>query len=566
MDQVPDEDDSRPLRRPRMLEAITQTLSAGLPVSFRKGWRAKGTATGPQDTGRDIPGGSGDFPGEESAAPSTEQETAGGTGEPEGPFAEPTVGEGPTAPAQLRMSERRKFLDQRGFYEPRCRSIKTTTRQAEALNIAIAGPPSSPRGLFVGQDVISGQMVVHDVFQAYEDNVISSPNYVVLGDVGKGKSSLLKTWAVLRPLILAGRRAVVIDKKLQRWPDGSRSGENTMLARFLGSEPVIFRIGGGGSCINPLDPRIASLVDEEDEEGNVPAGQEERPAGQSMLLRTIMHRALDRPLSPREGKALREAHRAALTSGLNGGYEPTLKDVYLALLHPSQQAADHAVTSVAELREWGRDSAYEMERLISDDLSGLIDGPTSSDVRLDSRLTVFDLSLLPEEGPSLSIVMTIINTWLSNLLANEQGRWQTHFVVEEGWHLVTGPTAKVFQRNWKLARGLGLSNGVAIHHPSDIDPLSPAIALLKEAETVFIYGQARQDDALECVRLFGLPHTALDTIRQLPQGVCLLKIGSRPPLLVRHLRSSIESELTNTDSGMFQRLAPGEPPPEEDSA
>lgn len=451
--------------------------------------------------------------------------------------------------------KRRKTWERLGCYDPAYEGIKSTTRQAEALNVAMAGPPSSPRGLFVGQDTISGQMVLHDVFQAYEDGLITSPNFVVLGDVGKGKSSLLKTWAVLRPLILAGRRAVVIDKKLQRWPDGTMSGENTMLARFFGHEPISFAIGGGQSCINPLDPRISALVDDPQLDGPTldaaPVdAADQRPAGQSMLIRAVLHRALDRPLTPREGRALREAHRTALRVGREQGREPTLRDIHRALLYPDEVSAREAVTTVDQLREWGRDSAYELDRLIEDDLRGLIDGPTTANVRLDSGLTVFDVSRLPEEGPALPVVMTVINTWLSNLLANDPSHTRTHFVVEEGWHLVAGPTAKVFQRNWKMARGLGLSNGVAIHHISDIPADSPAIALLKEAETVFVYGQARQDDADECLRLFGFPSNVRQAIRQLPKGVCLLKVGAQPTLMVRHLRSDIETELTNTDAGM----------------
>ncbi len=464
----------------------------------------------------------------------------------------------PPPPAHTPL-RRRKWLDKGTYYEPGYGGMKTTTRQAEALNVAMAGPPSSPKGLFVGQDAVSGQMVLHDVFQAYEDGLLTSPNFVVIGDVGKGKSSLLKTWAVLRPLILAGRRAVVIDKKLQRWADGTRSGENTQLARFFGAEPIAFRIGGGGSCINPLDPAIAALVDErqDGEDGtDLDALDGERPAGQSMLLRGILHRALDRPLTPREGKAVREAHRAALLVGSRESRQATLRDVYDALLHPSADAAERAVTSHEDMREWGRDAAYELDRLIDDDLRGLIDGPTTPNVRLNSQLTVFDVSRLPEEGPALPVVMTIINTWLSNLLATERQRWRTHFIVEEGWHLVAGPTAKVFQRNWKLARGLGLSNGVAIHHVSDVPEDSPAVALLKEAETTFIYGQARHNDAAECVRLFGLPAVTGDIIRTLPKGVCLMKVGSRPPLMVRHLRSEIEGVLTNTDSAMVSGSSP----------
>src|SRR5262245_21870432 len=46
---------------------------------------------------------------------------------------------------------RRRWLDRARYYEPSYAGMKTTTRQAEALNIAMAGPPSSQQGLFVGQ-------------------------------------------------------------------------------------------------------------------------------------------------------------------------------------------------------------------------------------------------------------------------------------------------------------------------------------------------------------------------------------------------------------------------------
>src|SRR5699024_8781414 len=109
-----------------------------------------------------------------------------------------------------------------------------------------------------GDDAVCMSAVVHAVFTAYNDprSALSSPNCVVVGDIGKGTSSLIKTWAVIRQLIL-GRRVVVIDKKWQATETG-REGEYVSLARSLGYQPIQFKVGEGGSRINGLAPAISS--------------------------------------------------------------------------------------------------------------------------------------------------------------------------------------------------------------------------------------------------------------------------------------------------------------------
>ena len=111
----------------------------------------------------------------------------------------------------------------------------TTTRQAEVLNTALIGSPTDERGLLVGDDTMSSSMVTHDQFTAYEDKKITSPNVVVLGMVGAGKSTLLKVLYVERPLLLRGRCAVVVDKKIR-----NGEGEYAEITREYGAEPFRF--------------------------------------------------------------------------------------------------------------------------------------------------------------------------------------------------------------------------------------------------------------------------------------------------------------------------------------
>ena len=443
-----------------------------------------------------------------------------------------------------------KFASRMGFYDPAAPGVNSSTRQMEFSHMAIASPPTSHRGLVFGVDAGSGWMIVHDPFTAYGDT-IESPNVCYIGDLGQGKSSAMKTWGVLRQLIL-GRRVVVIDKKYQK---DLGAGEYTPLAQSLGLAPVRFRIGAGGSRINILDPRIAARLDETPAPGTLEpntggSGETSTPAGQSMLLRAVMEEALRRPMTPKEGKAVRMAHAQALATAQAAGEVAHIRHVLHALYHPDHATACTIGLTVDELRGWGQDPAFELERMIDDDLAGLIDGPTSADIQLGAGLTVFDVSLLPEEGPALPIVMAVINTWLANTLYRQAEPVPTILLIEEAWHTVQGSVAAVTRRNTKLSRALSLSCQFAFHHISDIPQDSPAVAMLKECGTVLLYKQEKSADAFACEDMFNLPVGSAAVIAHLVKGTCLFKIGSHDPFEAIHVRSTLEVELTDTDGAM----------------
>ena len=46
------------------------------------------------------------------------------------------------------------------------------------------------------------------------------------------------------------------------------------------------------------------------------------------------------------------------------------------------------------------------------DYDGLLDGETSKNVDLRGKLTVFDISQLPDQGPAVPAVMAIGHMWL----------------------------------------------------------------------------------------------------------------------------------------------------------
>jgi type IV secretory pathway VirB4 component len=264
----------------------------------------------------------------------------------------------------------------------------------------------------------------------------------------------------------------------------------------------------------------------------------------------VAAQALGRDLNQREGKALEVARRLAVHQAIARNKIADIRDVVPAMLNPTEESAADAVTTAEELREYGRDVAYALGMMIDDHLTGLVDGPTDDRIRLHDSLTVFDISALPDSGPAVPIAMAIINTWLSNVLMAQTTPVPTHFVVEEGWHLVSGAFAEVARSNSKLARGKGLAPEYAIHHLADIEKSSPAMAMIREAGHVLLYRQSRSDDAEACVEAFNLPRETKQRLMNLPDGTFIFVQTGRPPRLVQHLRSRIERELTNTDAVM----------------
>lgn len=439
----------------------------------------------------------------------------------------------------LRHFERVGILDRAGFYEIKAALAKSTTIQMAGMQLAVSGAPTSQEGLLIGIDTFSMWPVTHDVFEAYNDptNALSSPNCVVIGDIGKGKSALIKTWAVIRQLLL-GRRVVVIDKKRQSTGRG-RQGEYVDLAVELGYKPVQFKVGRGGSRINILDPSISRTG----------AGI---TAGQQAILEAVGREATGRKLNSKERKALRVARKTAIAEAKKNDTVADIRHVLAYLFVPDKNvvAQEDGVKDVEELRSWGLDLALDLEVLVGDELEGLIDGPTSEDLDLQSGLMVFDISALPDEGPAIPIVMAVINTWLQATLYAREDTVPTVFIIEEGWHIVNGTFAEVTQKNQKLARGEGQQNVTALQHMSDVPPDSPAVATIKEAETVFVFGQRKTEDAEACARMLNWPQEAVDLIQHLPQGSCLLQVANHDPILVTCMRSEFERGVSNTDSAM----------------
>ncbi|MFD4406645.1 ATP/GTP-binding protein [Nocardia sp. NPDC058499] len=458
----------------------------------------------------------------------------------------PTTGErGASEPVRRPPPKRRRWLDKLGWYEPRREGAWSTTRQAEALNLATSRRSVRQEGVAAGLNKISQELEILDQFALYGDE-ISGINVCVIGDIGKGKSSLIKTAFCLRQLV-PNRQVVILDRKPQ-----SGVGEYTPIARALGAASIRFKTGGGGACVNLLDPAISTGGEHSGGlDGVVPAGQE-------ALVLAVLADSMGRDLDEREKAAVGMVLEVINAEARAQGRAPVVRDLAMRLLNPEPGDGTMFGDRWAErAREWGLQPGLALLRLADRDLKGLVDQETSpqvSDALEQHSLVHFDLSALPTDGPALRIVMTVINTWLANRLASRSSRFQqTVLIVEEGWHVAQGSTGEVFQANMKLSRGLGLGTVSAFHHISDLPENSPARALMQEASIVVLFGQDREDDIRETVRLYRLPAGTEEALMRLGRGQALVKIGTRDPFLLEHIRSPHEIVLTDTDTAVKGR-------------
>src|SRR5262249_21979869 len=149
-----------------------------------------------------------------------------------------------------------------------------------------------------GRDVYGGSFC-YDPWELY-GRELTSPNAVVIGIVGRAKSSLVKTYVFRQAVV--GRQAWVVRGKGEYHRPGEAMGV-----------PAIALAPGGSIRLNPLTPRGG-------------------PERQLNLLYSVAAAALERPLSPEEKRAAQEALHVLALRALA---EPKLPDVVDVLTHPT---------------------------------------------------------------------------------------------------------------------------------------------------------------------------------------------------------------------------------------
>jgi hypothetical protein len=397
------------------------------------------------------------------------------------------------------------------------------------------------QGILIGQDAWSGAGFVYDPWVLYQLGILTNPNCLLAGVVGRGKSTLAK--AIATRSIAFGRKCYV---------PGDPKGEWSAVSRSVGGQAI--ELGGGTAArLNPLDegPRPTYLTNPDGSRAavsDVAWAQMVRERRRD-LLRSISEAALGRVMAPVESTAL----YAALDEAVRTNAAPVLSHVVSAMFDPP---ADVVGSSRAQLLEDGREVGHAVNRLVGGDLGGLFDGPSTVRFDPDLPMVSLDLSRIAGSDAKIGLVMTCASSWMEAALQDPSGgpRW---VIYDEAWRVLKQPALLArMQSQWKLSRALGIANLMVIHRLSDLDAVGErdsearnlALGLLADCSTKIIYAQERGEDAKTGGAL-GLSSTEVDQLSSLARGEGLWRIGERS-FVVRHVCTPGELALFDTNQRM----------------
>ena len=397
------------------------------------------------------------------------------------------------------------------------------------------------QGILIGQDAWSGAGFVYDPWVLYQLGILTNPNCLLAGVVGRGKSTLAK--AIATRSIAFGRKCYV---------PGDPKGEWSAVSRSVGGQAI--ELGGGTLArLNPLDeglrPEYLTSQDGVREPVTDTAWCELVQQRRRDLLRSITEAALGRAMAPVESTAL----YAALDEAVRSNSVPVLPHVVASMFDPP---GDVVGSSRAQLLDDGREVAHAVNRLVGGDLGGLFDGPSTVRFDPDLPMVSLDLSRIAGSDAKIGMVMTCASSWMEAALQDPSGgqRW---VIYDEAWRVLKQPALLArMQSQWKLSRALGIANLMVIHRLSDLDAVGDAnsearnlaLGLLADCSTKIIYAQERGEDTKTGTAL-GLSSTEIDQLSSLARGEGLWRIGDRS-FVVRHICTPGELALFDTNQRM----------------
>ena len=405
---------------------------------------------------------------------------------------------------------------------------ETTTRHAASLWPCQITPGLDVPGAVIGLDALSGSVFSYDPFRLYEAGVIRSPNMVVLGIIGNGKSAFIKSYLY--------RQATIFNRRI--WVAADPKGEYIALAHAL-DLPVISLRPGGQVRLNPLD-----IGGERD--------SDTATTRRVNLLATLSAAQLGRKLAPEELSALNAA-----VHQLQGMSEPVLGDVVNLLFHPTAEMYEALGVTEAEFITMARQMTFELNRLLTGDLAGMFDGRSTVDTS-GNRGGVIDLSAVYEHHSALVPTMICAAQWITSQLAARDGV-QTMLVLDEAWQaLGAAGVTEWMQSTTKLARSFGVSVITILHHISDLATVGDSQAaverargLLRDSDTVVTFAQPPDEIGVMRAAL-GITDREAELIGEFGRGRTLWMVKQHHTI-VDVVLTEHERTITDTDTAMGGR-------------
>jgi len=382
------------------------------------------------------------------------------------------------------------------------------------------------RGPYIGVNVTGGGSGWYfDPFELYATGVLTNPNCLVTGDIGSGKSALVKAFLGRELAVYRSRRMVtILDPK----------GEYAPFARAHGL-PVIRLHPGGVDRLNPMDHR------------GDPGETVHRQGLAIALVAGVLGRALDATEDALLGWAVTALART--------GRPFTLADVAATVADPAGELVALSRRTPLELAHAATPVVFALDKLLTRTLAGMFDGPTTVAVDwADGPGFVIDLSAVYGDDDALPLVMLAATSWLRGVLRPGTDR-RVIQVIDEAWAAVRHG-AHHFQGSLKLSRTYGVSTWLICHRPADLTAQSDdgtatakiSAGLLSDVQTRIILRQP-PDQVDVAADLFALSERERAWIGHLLRGRALWRL-QRHGAVVQTVLTAAEAQLSDTDEAM----------------
>ncbi|UUY52310.1 ATP-binding protein (plasmid) [Streptomyces yangpuensis] len=269
------------------------------------------------------------------------------------------------------------------------------TNQAAGIYPFLLGSGLPPRGVPVGRDVLTGELVCIDP-SGWTGRLTTNPGVWVMSQPGAGKSALVKRVCMVYSAY--GHMVCV---------PGDVKGEYSTLISELGGSVV--RIGDGIGRINPLDSgplknQAASLPTER-RQALLDVLNGRRLETLVALLST--KHGLGRPADEIERSALDTAVHIAADAQAG---DPVISDVVQVLREGPARLHSKLAADGDRYKDLTRSVVAGLDNLIGGPLKGLFDGATTVPLDINAPAVSVDISALRARGNDV-IAAGMIATW-----------------------------------------------------------------------------------------------------------------------------------------------------------
>lgn len=423
--------------------------------------------------------------------------------------------------------------------------VKGKARRATSFTVASAYPfvasgSLGVPGVCMGSDKSGGGGFFFDPWELYRAKVIKGMAMVVIGSVGQGKSTMVKS--LVARLVLAGRRALIMSDKKGEWG---------IVADFLGGKTIT--VGPGiGNRINPLEEGQRPSTDSQGRPMTDRTWTTMIRSRRLSLLRGIVQILLDRRISVSEDKAIRESLDAAVAQAASEQRVPVITDVMAHLRNP-----DPELISEQRSKDAYGEMSDAMSRMVEGDLEGMFDGESTVELDATAPIIVFNTQALEgvsEEARKITYACT--QSW-AEAVVTSRDFGQRVMVYEEGLDALSDPgSLQRMVAQWKLARAYGIFNVLVLHKLKDLNMAGDegtktreqALSLLGDSDIRVVYHQ-NTDQMVETREALGLTVRECEKVGGFREGYGLWKLGDAS-FVVQNIMTGPERPIFNTDKQM----------------